>query len=130
MEPAVYCVSVDVAHCFDTIKRDRLLRLVTQAFLTQQSYCLESFSSLYPCMGALRARYQRLVYPASTMPAFADEAKRRAASGARNTIFTDGVYRRFVGRAATARLLRTHIYGNIVRCTPTPLACTHTMHTR
>jgi telomerase reverse transcriptase len=104
----LYCVTVDVERCFDTIRPKKLLRVLKKVF-AEEEYLVRKH---WVCKGAYY-KMERPAFPSGDLKGYdqlvQDIAKKKDA------VFVDGVLYDYISKAKILTLLREHLTANTVQ---------------
>lgn len=126
--PPLYCVSVDIERCFDTIRPHKLFRMLKQMvredeylirrhWVYQRSHVASmgrsnSRGRARKAAGSFIFKLERPAFGSGDLQGF-DELVAKSAK--RNAVFLDGVLYDYVQKPTLLRLLREHLLTNVVQ---------------
>ncbi|KAL6051599.1 Telomerase reverse transcriptase, variant 3 [Balamuthia mandrillaris] len=115
--PALYMVSVDVKQSFDNVNHHKLWSAVMQLLNGQRrdQYLVQRYATHVPIAAQQRihSTYERAISHPAQFPQFLQFATQRAAT-LKNAVLTDEVVYALVDKSEIKKLLKEHIFSNIV----------------
>ncbi|KAM0789504.1 hypothetical protein ACM66B_000323 [Microbotryomycetes sp. NB124-2] len=111
--PKLYFVKVDAQACYDTIKQDKMLKIV-ETILQESEYIVRQYGQVTSVMHRPSRQFKRSVDAANDVQPF-PEAAAAMANDLHHAIIVDQVRQVSASRDDVLRLLREHITTNLVR---------------
>jgi telomerase reverse transcriptase len=115
----LYFVALDVKTCYDSISQEKCFDIVKN-MLRQREYVFQKYSAVHPepADRSVRTRFVRQACALGQEQQFFNLATNKLSREKHSSVFTDGVVYASQERDELVRLLKSHIFNNIVQVAP------------